>query len=376
MFTANSYVGRYCEFMIKNKCKQTLDEYKYFPSKYIGSPDLSLILPVCLLRDYPKITSCKKEVSLDEFMVNSKTTAFIVIQNDSILYENYFNGYQRDSVSRMYSITKSFLSAIIGIAIKKKYIQSVDDELIKYIPELNSSLSEIKISNLLKMDSGIGFKEGIYPWSNEAQIYFTPNCRKLALNAKIRDEIAAFFHYNNYHPLLLSIILERVIPNSLANFFEEELWKPIGAEFSALLTTDTLNGLEKMESGLNARAIDIAKLGLLFLHKGNLNGKQIIDEQWIEQSTAIQGAHFSKQDFRYYEKHPWSKWFSTGHAYYKYLWWGYKVDSINCDYFAMGILGQFIYVSPRKDTVIVRLGHEWGIKDWWPTIIKNFIDNL
>ncbi len=131
-----------------------------------------------------------------------------------------------------------------------------------------------------------------------------------------------------------------------------------------------------MESGLCARAIDLAKFGRLFLNKGNWEGKQIISQKWVNESTSADNTNNSPGFFKHYNKHPWGLWFNSGKAYYKYLWWGYKIDDQKYDYFAMGTGGQIIYISPRKNSIAVRLGNEWGIKGWWPTIIKEMIDTV
>lgn len=197
------------------------------------------------------------------------------------------------------------------------------------------------------------------------------------LNLKVENEIGEFFHYNDYHLHILALILKKVTGSSIASFFEEKIWKQIGAEYPARLTVDSVkNGFERMESGLCARAVDLAKFGRLFLNNGNWEGKQIISEKWVQESTSGENTNDSPDFFKHYSKHPWGLWFNSGKGYYKYLWWGYKIDDHEYDYFAMGVGGQILYISPRKNSIAIRLGNEWGIKGWWPTMIKEVIDKI
>jgi CubicO group peptidase (beta-lactamase class C family) len=141
---------------------------------------------------------------------------------------------------------------------------------------------------------------------------------------------------------LLGMILERVTGSTVSHYLQEKIWKPLGMEFPASWSLDSQpSGMEKMESGLNARASDFAKFGRLYLHRGDWNGQQIIPESWVIQSTTIE---------------PDAKWTN-----YKYLWWIPR--SGKGRFMAVGNLGQFIYVAPDKDCVILRFGrgrpHNW-----------------
>lgn len=375
LFLNNSYLGRYLVYGIKNKFKQTIEDHKYFPSISINSSPSPFKFKE-LIRSNIVEEYMIQNKSFKDFLFTSGTTAFLVINNDSIISENYFYGYQRDKIHRLYSITKSVTSALIGIAIQEGIIKNINDPITKHIPELKDSFNQITIANLLNMQSGIKFKEGYFPWKDEVKTYFHPDCRTLLSNISIEDKIGDFFHYNDYHPLLLSLLLERTLNISINEFLEENIWKPLGMEYPACLTIDNVeNGFIKLESGLSCTPIDLAKFGRLYLNYGTWNGKQIIDKKWILDSTEINSLNQPKDYFKYYNKHPWGKWFLTGKGYYNRFWWGYKINETEYDYFAMGVLGQILYISPRKNTIVIRLGKEWGINGWWPTVIKDFIDN-
>ncbi|HET9053029.1 MAG TPA: serine hydrolase, partial [Cyclobacteriaceae bacterium] len=158
------------------------------------------------------------------------------------------------------------------------------------------------------------------------------------------------FEYVSGNTQLLGLVLERALKNkTVTEYLQEKLWKPLGMEYDASWSLDKKkNGLEKTFCCLNARARDFAKIGRLYLNKGNWNGKQIVSQKWVEVST-----HADLTD--------------GGASFYKYQWW---IPSPNGDFMAEGILGQFIYVNPAKNLVIVRLGKKHGDTDWARTFIN------
>lgn len=293
---------------------------------------------------------------LEAFLTETDTQAFIVIQDDQILYENYFNGASRDSVVTSFSMAKSFTSALVGIAIDEGYIGSLDDPITDYMPELlerDPAFGAITIGDLLLMSSGIKYREFPFVNGDDAKTYYYPDLQELALEqTQIASEPGETFLYNNYHPLLLGIILERATGRPVAQFLEEKIWQPLGMEYDGSWSLDE-NGFAKMESGINGRAIDFAKFGRLFLNKGDWDGDQVISSDWVQESTA---PYFPKQTYygSFFDPFP-------GVGYYKYMWWGYQRPDGTYDFAAEGNKGQFIYISPHKDLIIVRHGENYGV---------------
>jgi CubicO group peptidase (beta-lactamase class C family) len=170
------------------------------------------------------------------------TQAFIVIQNDTILYERYFNGTERDSIVTSFSMTKSFASALMGIALAEGYIGSVDDPVTKYLPELaarDPRFSNITLRHLLMMSSGLQFTQEDRPifiddmFCDNALAYYHTNLRELALeNTRIIEPPGRHFLYNNYNLQLIGMVLERAIGQNASYFLQEKIWKPIGMEFN------------------------------------------------------------------------------------------------------------------------------------------------
>jgi CubicO group peptidase (beta-lactamase class C family) len=313
---------------------------------------------------------------LDALMKRTATRAFIVIQNDVVTYEKYFNS-SRDSVNTSFSSAKSFNSALIGAAIADGSITSVNDPVIRYIPEIaGRGLDQLTIRDLLLMNSGIRYIEGgelpFYraPFADDALTYYPPDLREIALSVDASGApIGKAFRYNNYHPLLEGLLLERATGMPVAEYMQERLWKAMGAEFPASWSLDSEeSGFEKMESGINARAIDYARFGLIFLHEGLWNGAQILPEAWVRESTEP-----LRPDPRTWET---MRELPVHNVYYKYHWWGIHNPDGTYDFYAHGRYDQVIYVAPRKNVVIVRLGDAPDEDVIWGLAIHNLVDRL
>jgi CubicO group peptidase (beta-lactamase class C family) len=298
---------------------------------------------------------------LEEFLTDTDTTAFLVIRDDALLYEGYFNGYDRKSTQTSFSIAKPFASALVGIAIQEGYIGSVDDPITGYIPELKQSgMDEITIRHLLTMSSGLKYSgegSGGGPFGDDAKTYYDPNLRELALTVKPEVEPGTRWEYNNYHPLLLGMILERATGRPVATYLSQKIWRPLGMEADGSWSLDSKgDGFEKMESGINARAIDFAKFGRLYLNRGNWNGRQVVPAGWVEESIRLDTTT-DPADF------------------YQYFWWVDVVEPERGRFIARGNFGQFIYVVPDKNLVIVRFGEDWGYNRW-PELLRSIADSV
>jgi hypothetical protein len=325
--------------------------------------------------EYPYIDGMRTEV-LDELLQRTETRAFLIIKDDKLIYETYLES-SREEINTSFSSAKSFNSALIGAAIADGYIESVDEAVIQYIPEIaGRGLDKLTVRDLLLMNSGIRYVEGnelpfyYAPFADDPLTYYPPDLRKVALQVEASDTpIGRAFRYNNYHPLLEGMILERVTGMHVAEYLQEKFWKPMGAEFPASWSLDSEDsGFEKMESGINARAIDYARFGLIFLHNGSWNGVQILPESWVRESTEP-----LRPDPRIWESA--SFWPELG-GYYKYHWWGINNPDGSYDYWAHGRYDQIIYVAPRKNVVIVRLGDAPDPSVIWPLVIYDIVDRL
>lgn len=341
-WTNSSYLARY--FLLNTV---DISDYKVFPERVIqnSAPVFNFSSAgdnnaPALHLDQAVITTVPglQGKTVDQFLENNGTVAFLVFKNDKLLLERYYNGYNHSSICTSFSTVKSFVSAMIGIALQEKLIKGLDDSVSKYLPELSAPhWAGITIRHLVSMSSGLKYDNGFLPWSDNPRVYYSLNLRETACKASKKEQPGIHFHYNNYNLVLLGMILERVTGGTVSEYLQEKIWKPLGMEFPASWSLDSQHGgMEKMESGLNARAIDFAKFGRLYLRCGDWNGKQIIPENWVVESTTVEAD---------------AKWTN-----YKYLWWIPR--SGRRRFMAVGNLGQFIYVAPDKDCIILRFGRE------------------
>ncbi len=289
--------------------------------------------------------------NLEAFLEGTNTQAFLVIQDDTVIYERYFKNTQRDSIVTSFSVAKSFLSALTGIAIKEGLIKSPEDAITVYLPELGERVQrfrDMQVRHLLMNASGLRYLSDEPFYTGDGNLtYSFDNLRHLALTeTEVVEPPGKTFVYNNYNPLLLGLILERVTGKTVTEYLQEKLWTPLGMEYDGSWSLDSeKSGFEKMESGLNARAVDFAKLGSLYLKGGSWNGKQIVPAGWVAASTQDSGVLQGKP------------------LYYGYLWWGKNCNPGSQDFSAVGNFGQFVYVSPDRNLVIVRNGEEYGLED-------------
>jgi CubicO group peptidase (beta-lactamase class C family) len=320
------------------------------PSPLPAGADADLVVP--------------RENGFDEFLRETDTLAFVVVQKGRIVKERYFGGAGRESLLTSFSVAKSFVSTLVGIAIDEGSIRSVDDPITDYVPELaarDPRFRQVTLRHLLTMSSGIRYREDGFPsLGDDTHTYYGVDLRDVALNrTRIEQPPGVAWQYNNYHPLLLGLVLERVTGGSISDFMTRRLWQPLGAEGDATWNLDSeRSGFEKMESGLNARAVDYARFGQLLLHNGKWNGKQIVSEDWVREATR---ADTATDPATYYG--------------YRFFWW------IDADrrgrFYALGNLGQFIYVAPDADAVVVRLGSAWGVDNTaWLTMFRDVVDQL
>jgi len=178
------------------------------------------------------------------------------------------------------------------------------------------------------------------------------------------------FHYCSYNTELLGMILERATHRTPSEYVQEKIWKSVGMEYPAIWSIDhSPGGLELMAAAFNARAIDFAKFGLLYLKGGVWNGRQIVPEHWVTESTV--------RDAK--DQRPWqtnADWHERG-AYYKYFWWGISRAGNEYDFLAIGMYGQFIFVAPREQVVIVRTGRDFGIEPFsWFQLFRYIADRV
>ncbi len=316
--------------------KTSIDDYKIFENREVKA---DTFIPIPELKDYNKT---KLNSDFRTVLEDFGTIAFLVLKNDSVLYEEYWDAYNADSYSASFSVAKSIVSLLIGIAVDEGKIKSIDQKVNDYIPEYNEGLNaKLTIRHLLTMSAGFDWKESYNdPFSLTAKSYFGGGLIDIIKNLKVIEEPGVYFNYQSCNTLVLAYILEKSTGQKLSNYASEKLWKPLGAEHSALWSLDEKAGFEKAFCCFNSNARDFSRIGLLALHNGKLNGRQIVSENYIKES--VSAAPLTDYNF-------------IPVASYGYSWW--RAKTMGADFFyARGILGQFIIVLPVQNMVIVRLG--------------------
>lgn len=332
-----------------------------------------------------------EKVDFDTFLMNKSTNAFLVIRNDQIYYEKYFNEYSQGEKLPSFSIAKSFVSALVGIAIDEKAIGSVRDTVTQYLPELaGNGFRQVTIENLLNMRSGIDFTEGYNdPFSDVAKYYYGRNLKKYMADLEVKQEPGQETRYQSANTQLLAWILERTTDQSLTSYFSDKIAGPIGIKQPTTWSIDSeKHGMEKAFCCLNTTARNFARFGRLYLNNGKWGSDTIVPPEWVEQSTQVTG---KPQNFEYFY-HWWhcidtrpvaDDYDSTMAGPFKKLKKARNPDGdmekyvvTPCSpYFARGFKGQYIYIAPAEDMMILRFGKSSGDFDW-PSFFKSYVQSL
>ncbi len=285
--------------------------------------------------------------SVNNLLQDLKSVGLLMVKNDSIAYEQYWDGYTDSSLSGSFSMAKSITSLLIGIAIKEGKIKSVQQPVGDFLPEFaKGENAKLRIIDLLTMSSGSDWDESyINPLSVTAELYYGSDVYKIATGVHIVKQPGSFHAYKSGDSQLLGLLLEKATGSSLSDYAAQKLWQPIGAQHPALWSTDHANGNEKAYCCFNSNTRDFARLGKLMLDSGRWNGIPIIDSSYYKQSITPCG--IPDKD-------------GAPCNYYGYQWW---IDPEHQDiFYARGILGQYIIVIPSKKMIIVRLGKKTAIK--------------
>lgn len=321
-------------------------------------------------------------------------SAAIVIQNDTILFEHYSGGWNRDSQSCIFSVTKTITSLLCGIALKDGYIKSLSDSVTDYIPELkdaDETFAELKIEHLLDMTAGLDFDENYSwnPFSKMAKLYMGNNSLKVLKSLKFINTPGESFSYDSATTALLGIVIERATGKPYAQYLSEKVWQPLGMERDTLIGLDSKkHRIAKSFAGLTTNVRDLAKIGRLFLENGVCDGEKIVDPTFIQRcfstnTAGISGKAQSEYSYSWYwgiadEENGKRKFFNTLDElklYYKNhpeknvrqikknLKNGYFAVLHNGGFWGFGLYGQVLYVNPEKNMIAVFLGAD-RLKDF------------
>lgn len=336
------------------------------------------------------------DMPLGEYLdANSTTTAFLVIRNDTILFENYYRGYDRTRMSTVFSVSKSVTSLLAGIAVTEGHIESVHDPVTRYVPELarrDPRWNRLTVEHLLEMRSGFKFNETYSGFlSKSAALYYGTNSMGKMKRMRFENEpgtgdVDDTYNYQSATATMLGLVVQRATGRNLADYMQDKVWGPLGMENRATWSVDDRrHRMAKADCGLNVTARDLAKIARLYLHGGVWNGTRIVDAAWVARTVTPNPANGGYQ-YQWYsddyllsgfpdnkdgywpdresaeagarsreEKYPHRRVFGDGEK-----WW---VQVYLDKFYALGLMQQVVYVDPVKKLIMVRLGED-GDRDY------------
>jgi len=312
--------------------------------------------------------------AFDKFTSKGKTVAFLVIKNDTIIYENYSKKYNKTALLPSFSVSKSFVSALVGIAVADGYIKSIDEPITNYLQQLkDENLKNITIRNVLDMQAAFKFGENYFnPFSEVAKYYYGRDLQKFIIKLKAKGVPGKKFKYQSVNTQVLAFVIENATKMPINQYMQEKLWQPLQMEYSATWNVDD-KGTIKAFCCINAAARDFAKLGRLYNQHGKWGNKQVVPQNWVDSTL-----YFNKELNEYAYSNHW--WHTVNELPYSdsalaHIKKPYTIKSDkkgnpkaiifpSGDSFARGVLGQHIYINPEKNLIIVRMGKGFGFTKW------------
>ena len=281
----------------------------------------------------------KPNHSLEYYLKRTKTQSLLILRNDTIVYQYYAPNLNADVELTSLSIAKGVLALLTGIAVHEGKL-SLDDNISDWLLLWRDypGYAPIKVKHLLQMTSGLGFREQYFnPFGGAARFYYGKNLRKKVLKIHPKYAPGTLYRYKSCDPILLTMILEQAVGKTVTEYLQEKLWTPCGMQYSGSWSLDGGDKpIEKSFCGINAKAEDFLRIGQVLLNQGKYNRQQLIPETWIQQLQQLDTSEASPRFYQYY-------WFQNPES---------------TDYFAEGLNGQLIYLSPATKTVLVRFGSQ------------------
>ncbi len=308
-----------------------IDDYPYFDNDVIERSNNPNPWPIH--KDYNSVKETKKLLAVNK---DWGTIAYVIIKNDSVWFENYYDGFNENSKTNSFSMAKSITTALLGKAIMDGYIKNLDQPISDFYPEYN--YAKTTVGDLASMASGLDWVEHYTsPFSITARANYDDDLAETILNQKIIKTPGVEFEYLSGSTALLGMVIQKATNKPLAKYLSESFWKPLGATHDALWQLDDdEHRLAKAFTSISSNAKDFARFGKLYKNHGKWDGKQILDSAFVAKSITP----------RFLES-----------PQYGYGWWLHKQD--NKEFFRMqGHLGQYVIVQPNDNVIIVRLGHQ------------------
>ena len=311
----------------------SIDDYKFFDNSVIRAKSKKA-WP--LHKNYNRSPITKR---LSELNKDQGTVAYLIIKNDSIFHESYYDGYDENSKSNSFSMAKSYVCALLGKAIMEGYIKNLDQPVSDFFPQYSEGLSnKVTVGDLASMASGSSWIEDYYwPINITAKAYYGKEIEETVFGLSTVKTPGQSFEYSSGDTQLLGMIIEKATSKKLYNYLSESFWIPLGSENDALWQVDSKkNDIVKAYCCIASNAKDFARLGKLYKDYGKWDGQQILDSTFIVKSINPR--------------------FKDSPQYGYGFWLEEKNEK---SFFMMeGHLGQCVIVEPSDNLIIVRLGHE------------------
>ena len=308
-----------------------ISDYKYFDNREITTSNPQ---PWSLHKEYNSVNESEKLKKLNE---ERKTKSFLVIKNDSIVFEKYYDGHMQNDISNSFSVAKSIVTSMMGKAIMEGKIKGLDQPVSDFFEEYKDGIAaELTVGDLASMSSGMKWNEKYYSVINiTSESYFTNDLRSVILRQEIENKPGHSFRYSSGDTQLLAMVIEKATGTNISDYLTEKFWEPMGAERSALWQIDSEEyGMEKAYCCIAATARDFARFGKLYINKGQWGEREILDSSFVELSL--------KPVF-------------DDSPFYGYGWWLYEYNGKRV--FTMnGHRGQFVISFPDDNIIIVRQG--------------------
>ncbi len=288
-----------------------------------------------------------KTFDSEQYLADTMATGLLILHKDKIIYEEYWHGHSAEGTHIAWSVSKSFLSALFGIAVAEGHIKDIMQPVTDYVPELaGSGYDGVPIKHVLQMSSGVGFNEDYGDPDSDInrmgeRMAMGDSLLEFSATLKRARPPGTLQHYVSIDSQVLGTVLVRATGKDLSDYTSEKLWKPLGMESKAYWMVDG-SGMGMAFGGLNVSLRDFMRLGRLYLHKGNWFGEQIVREDWVRDSVTPDAPHLM----------PGKKPGSDNPLGYGYQWW--MPQDWTGDYMALGVYDQMIYVDPNRDLVIAR----------------------
>ncbi len=318
----------------------TIHDYKTHPVRQVEKGNLQQVWPFDAAYNQKEIPAAFMTI-----IDSNDTHAFLVIQDGKLVYEKYWDGYDSATLSGSFSAAKSIISLLIGIAVDEGKIKSVEEPAGNYIPHFKTNgLEKIRIKDLLTMSSGTSYNESDKSYfSMNAYGYYGEDEEYMVNMMEKKEEPGVFWQYRSGDTQVLGLIVEKVFGKSISALVSERFMQPMGANADALWLLDGAERHEKAFCCFNAVARDYAKFGQLVLNKGNWNGKQLVSEKYIAEATTP-ATHLKDRSE------------NNGPVdFYGYQYWMVNHSGVHA-IAQNGLFGQYVYIIPEKNAVVVRLG--------------------